>query len=85
MTNTHTKTQSTTTTDTVFVYFISIQHFAPSGIGFFNMEMPLSVEITTLADVQFVEGFMRKQGYNSALVMGYSLLRTEPAQDRGRS
>ena len=68
-----------------FVYFVAIQYHDGNGIGFTNMEIPLHVQLTSLARVQEIEQYLRTHGYPSTCVMGFSLLRTETVPARGRS
>ncbi|HEY0002226.1 MAG TPA: hypothetical protein VGB74_17385 [Actinoplanes sp.] len=64
-------------TTTSYVYFVAIQFFRNGGLGFTNCEIPLAAKVTGLADIQMLEKHFRSEGFDSALVMGYNLLRTE--------
>lgn len=61
-------------------YFVAIQYFNPAGgLAFTNMEIPLTKKLMFLEQVQDMERYLRRQGYTNALVMGFHLLRTDPA------
>lgn len=66
-------------TPAVYVYFVAIQYFGDGGPSFTNMEFPLARKLTSLTLIQQLEQHLRDRGYHGALVLGLTLLRTEPA------
>ncbi|GIE93317.1 hypothetical protein [Paractinoplanes rishiriensis] len=61
------------------VYFIGFQFNAGVGMGFSNTELPLSFPIEAMDDIRFVEQHLSSKGYSRPVVMGFALLRQEPA------
>lgn len=62
----------------VFVYLISLQFsIADRGVGFANFEVPWTQRLTTLQHVEAVQNEFARRGYQDALVLGFSLLRTQ--------
>ncbi|MFI1995717.1 hypothetical protein [Actinoplanes sp. NPDC020271] len=65
-----------------YFYFVAFQYFQGTGLGFANMEVPLSGPIRSLTDVRTVERMLRERDYTRALVTGFSLLRQEQRSDQ---
>ncbi|MFG1608352.1 hypothetical protein [Actinoplanes sp. NPDC049265] len=76
--NNHPKTELRNVRPTCpYVYFIGFQYIGSRGIGFANVEVSLAQPLAAIEAVHQVEATLREQGYNRALIMGYSLLRDE--------
>jgi hypothetical protein len=69
--------------ETAYVYFVAFQYQGDQGLGFANTELQLPAQITAFDDVQAIERYLRDLGHPNALLMGFTLLRTEAVQPGG--
>jgi hypothetical protein len=72
-----------TSTETFYLYYVAFQYQDSRMTGFGNMELTLHNPITAFEHVQTVQQYLRSQGRPNALVLGFTLLRTETAAASG--